>query len=114
MDGLRYKIAPVDQRTCRPRDPAGTVPVNCFSEGDMTTPFGGYKESGFAGRDKSIFAHEEYTELKTWMAMGETVLHSYLACPCAAVYYCVPRNVAQGTRMGDAMISFPLADGLLT
>ncbi len=44
---------------------AGTVSVNCFSEGDITTPFGGYKESGFAGRDKSIFAHEQYTELKT-------------------------------------------------
>lgn len=47
---------------------AGTVSVNCFSEGDMTTPFGGYKQSGFAGRDKSVFAHEQYTELKTvWM-----------------------------------------------
>ncbi len=44
---------------------AGTVSVNCFSEGDMTTPFGGYKESGFAGRDKSVYAHEQYTELKT-------------------------------------------------
>jgi len=47
---------------------AGTVSVNCFSEGDMTTPFGGYKESGFFGRDKSIWAHEQYTQLKTiWM-----------------------------------------------
>jgi gamma-glutamyl-gamma-aminobutyraldehyde dehydrogenase len=50
---------------------AGTVSVNCFSEGDITTPFGGYKQSGFAGRDKSIFAHEQYTELKTiWMQFG--------------------------------------------
>ncbi len=49
---------------------AGTVSVNCFSEGDMTTPFGGYKESGFAGRDKSIYAQEQYTELKTiWMQL---------------------------------------------
>lgn len=49
---------------------AGTVSVNCFSEGDITTPFGGFKESGFAGRDKSIFAHEQYTELKTiWMQL---------------------------------------------
>ncbi len=49
---------------------AGTVSVNCFSEGDMTTPFGGYKESGFAGRDKSIYAHEQYTELKTiWIQL---------------------------------------------
>ncbi len=47
---------------------AGTVAVNCYSEGDMTTPFGGYKMSGFGGHDKSIHAHEQYTELKTiWM-----------------------------------------------
>ncbi|QCR38192.1 aldehyde dehydrogenase [Nissabacter sp. SGAir0207] len=44
---------------------AGTVTVNCFGEGDATTPFGGYKQSGFGGRDKSIFAHDQYTELKT-------------------------------------------------
>lgn len=50
---------------------AGTVSVNCFSEGDITTPFGGFKESGFGGRDKSIFAHEQYTELKTiWMQLA--------------------------------------------
>jgi gamma-glutamyl-gamma-aminobutyraldehyde dehydrogenase len=47
---------------------AGTVSVNCFSEGDLGTPFGGYKHSGFFGRDKSVFAHEQYTEMKTiWM-----------------------------------------------
>jgi len=47
---------------------AGTVSVNCYSEGDATTPFGGFKESGFFGRDKSAAAHEQYTELKTiWM-----------------------------------------------
>lgn len=44
---------------------AGTVTVNCFGEGDITTPFGGFKQSGFGGRDKSIYAHEQYTELKT-------------------------------------------------
>ncbi len=49
---------------------AGTVSVNCFSEGDATTPFGGFKQSGFFGRDKSIFAHHQYTELKTvWMQL---------------------------------------------
>jgi gamma-glutamyl-gamma-aminobutyraldehyde dehydrogenase len=49
---------------------AGTVSVNCFSEGDITTPFGGYKQSGFGGRDKSIWAHEQYSELKTiWMQL---------------------------------------------
>jgi 4-(gamma-glutamylamino)butanal dehydrogenase len=49
---------------------AGTVSVNCYSEGDVTTPFGGFKESGFFGRDKSIYAHEQYTELKTiWIQL---------------------------------------------
>jgi gamma-glutamyl-gamma-aminobutyraldehyde dehydrogenase len=44
---------------------AGIVTVNCFGEGDASTPFGGYKESGFGGRDKSIWAHDQYTEIKT-------------------------------------------------
>jgi gamma-glutamyl-gamma-aminobutyraldehyde dehydrogenase len=44
---------------------AGTVSVNCFSEGDITTPFGGYKQSGFGGRDKGIEALDQYTETKT-------------------------------------------------
>ncbi|WP_321878298.1 aldehyde dehydrogenase [Paraburkholderia bannensis] len=44
---------------------AGVVTVNCFGEGDITTPFGGYKESGFGGRDKSVWAHDQYTEIKT-------------------------------------------------
>jgi len=51
---------------------AGVVTVNCFGEGDATTPFGGYKESGFGGRDKSIFAHDQYTELKTiWIDVSD-------------------------------------------
>ncbi|MDN3556211.1 aldehyde dehydrogenase [Halomonas maura] len=50
---------------------AGTVSVNCFSEGDITTPFGGYKQSGFGGRDKSVYAHDQYCELKTtWIQLG--------------------------------------------
>ncbi|MDD5659858.1 MAG: aldehyde dehydrogenase [Actinomycetota bacterium] len=49
---------------------AGTVSVNCFSEGDITTPFGGFKQSGFFSRDKSLWANRQYTELKTiWMAI---------------------------------------------
>ena len=51
---------------------AGVVTVNCFGEGDASTPFGGYKESGFGGRDKSIWAHDQYTELKTiWIDVSE-------------------------------------------
>jgi len=50
---------------------AGTVSVNCFSEGNAATPFGGFKQSGFFGRDKSIFAHHQYCELKTvWMHLA--------------------------------------------
>jgi gamma-glutamyl-gamma-aminobutyraldehyde dehydrogenase len=48
---------------------AGTVWVNCYEEGDMTVPFGGFKQSG-NGRDKSVHALEKYTELKTtWVAL---------------------------------------------
>ena len=47
---------------------AGTVTVNSFGEGDITTPFGGYKQSGFGGRDNSLHAHDQYTQLKTiWL-----------------------------------------------
>ncbi len=51
---------------------AGTVAVNCFGEGDVTTPFGGFKTSGFGGRDNSIHAHDQYTELKTiWIDLSD-------------------------------------------
>ncbi|MFY9209497.1 MAG: aldehyde dehydrogenase [Aestuariivita sp.] len=44
---------------------AGTVGVNAYSEGEISTPFGGFKASGFGGRDNGIHAHDQYTELKT-------------------------------------------------
>jgi 4-(gamma-glutamylamino)butanal dehydrogenase len=50
---------------------AGVVGVNAYSEGDMTTPFGGYKQSGFGGHDKSVHAHDQYTETKTiWIQLN--------------------------------------------
>ena len=50
---------------------AGTISVNCYGEGDQGTPFGGYKLSGFGGRDKSLAAHDQYCELKTvWMDLS--------------------------------------------
>ena len=50
---------------------AGTVTVNSFGEGDVATPFGGYKQSGFGGRDNSIHAHDQYTQLKTiWLDLN--------------------------------------------
>ncbi len=51
---------------------AGTVTINCYGEGDITTPFGGYKQSGFGGRDNSLHAHDQYTELKTiWIDLAD-------------------------------------------
>jgi hypothetical protein len=48
---------------------AGVVWVNCFDAGDITTPFGGFKQSGF-GRDKSLHAMEKYTDLKLiWLQL---------------------------------------------
>jgi len=50
---------------------AGTVTVNSFGEGDITTPFGGFKQSGFGGRDNSLHAHDQYTQLKTiWLDLS--------------------------------------------
>ena len=36
--------------------PCGTVSVNTFSEGDIKTPFGGYKQSGSLSRDQGTEA----------------------------------------------------------
>lgn len=49
---------------------AGSVWVNYWDGGDMTAPFGGYKQSG-NGRDKSLHAFEKYTEVKaTWINLA--------------------------------------------
>ncbi len=51
---------------------AGTVTVNSFGEGDISTPFGGFKQSGFGGRDNSVHAHDQYTQLKTiWIDLAD-------------------------------------------
>ena len=48
---------------------AGVVWVNTFDTGDISAPFGGFKQSGF-GRDKSLHSLEKYTDLKTvWIAL---------------------------------------------
>ncbi len=52
---------------------AGTVTVNSYGEGDITTPFGGYKQSGFGGRDNGLAAHDQFTETKTiWLDLADT------------------------------------------
>ncbi len=48
---------------------AGTLWVNTFNEGDMTQPFGGYKQSGHS-RDKCLETLLEYTQVKSvWMRL---------------------------------------------
>ena len=50
---------------------AGTVWINNFDTSGITAPFGGYKESGFGGKDKSLHALDKYTHLKTtWINLG--------------------------------------------
>ena len=53
------------------RLPCGTVSVNGFSEGDIKTPFGGYKQSGSLARDNGTEALEQYLQTKTiWISTG--------------------------------------------
>ena len=50
---------------------AGVVWVNTFDMGDITSPFGGFKQSGI-GRDKSIHALEKFTDLKAiWIQLRD-------------------------------------------
>ena len=51
---------------------AGTVTVNCYGEGDISTPFGGFKQSGFGGRDNGVEAHDQFTQIKTiWVDLSD-------------------------------------------
>jgi 4-guanidinobutyraldehyde dehydrogenase/NAD-dependent aldehyde dehydrogenase len=48
---------------------SGSVWINQWDGGDMTAPFGGFKQSG-NGRDKSLHAFNKYTEIKaTWIKL---------------------------------------------
>jgi acyl-CoA reductase-like NAD-dependent aldehyde dehydrogenase len=48
---------------------AGVVWVNTFDAGDISSPFGGFKQSGF-GRDKSLHAMEKFTDRKAiWIQL---------------------------------------------
>ena len=49
---------------------AGVIWVNCFDEGDMTQPFGGYKQSGNS-RDKCVESLLSYTQSKSaWIRLS--------------------------------------------
>jgi aldehyde dehydrogenase (NAD+)/gamma-glutamyl-gamma-aminobutyraldehyde dehydrogenase len=45
--------------------PCGTISINGFTEGDIKTPFGGYKQSGSLARDNGTEAIEQYLQTKT-------------------------------------------------
>lgn len=45
--------------------PCGTISINGFSEGDVKTPFGGYKRSGSLARDNGTEAMDQYLQTKT-------------------------------------------------
>lgn len=44
---------------------AGSVSINVFGEGDFSTPFGGFNQSGFGGKDKGIHAIDQYSRIKS-------------------------------------------------
>ncbi|MFK8252954.1 aldehyde dehydrogenase [Ancylobacter terrae] len=52
------------------RLPCGTVAINGFSEGNITTPFGGYKRSGSLTRDNGTEAMDQYLQTKAiWITL---------------------------------------------
>lgn len=52
----------------------GTVAINGFTEGDIKTPFGGYRQSGSLSRDKGTEAIAQYLQTKTtWIAIRQPV-----------------------------------------
>lgn len=54
---------------------AGLIHINSYGDDDNSAPFGGIKESGI-GKDKSIFAFDEYSYSKTtWLKYHKPLLH---------------------------------------
>ncbi|MGX5736393.1 aldehyde dehydrogenase [Bosea thiooxidans] len=53
----------------------GTVAINGFTEGDIKTPFGGYRQSGSLARDKGTEALAQYLQTKTsWINLKAPAL----------------------------------------
>jgi len=49
---------------------AGVVSVGNYSEGDLSSPFGGWKQSGFGGAEKSLRSFEQWTREKAiWIEL---------------------------------------------
>ena len=61
---------------------AGSVSINVFGEGDFSTPFGGFKQSGFGGKDKGIHAIDQYSRIKSiWWDVSAGARTSPVAAP---------------------------------
>ena len=65
------KLQNIDKALTFARDvEAGIVWVNCFDHGDMTQPWGGFKQSG-NGRDRCLEALTQYSQTKSvWVHLG--------------------------------------------
>jgi gamma-glutamyl-gamma-aminobutyraldehyde dehydrogenase len=59
-----------DALACSRGIEAGVVSVGAYSEGDLTSPFGGWKQSGFGGAEKSLRAFDQWTREKAvWIQL---------------------------------------------
>jgi len=68
-------IVKADKYACKLK--AQIVAVDAYFGGEISTPFGGLKASGFSGRDNSIHAHQESTDAKTiWFDLCRIALLS--------------------------------------
>ena len=66
LDRRHQQGLQVRARACAPARCGSTR----YDGGDITTPFGGYKQSGI-GRDKSLHAFDKFTQLKTtWIDLS--------------------------------------------
>ena len=54
--------------------PCGTVSVNTFSEGDIKTPFGGYKQSGSLSRDQGTEALNSISSNKNYLDKSSVII----------------------------------------
>ena len=59
-----------DAMACARGIEAGVISVGAYSEGDLTSPFGGWKQSGFGGAEKSLRAFDQWTREKAvWVQL---------------------------------------------
>jgi hypothetical protein len=63
-------LRPARPSFCDSLTTASLDPARADWEGDISTPFGGFRGSGFGGRDNGLEAFDQYTELKTiWVTL---------------------------------------------